>query len=311
MIRHSPCELYIKFLLSHPDTYSNEAVIDLLHLKQLDFISPSYLDRLRGDMRIPSPFIPNDLLHWPSVNFLLRHRLTYLYQPDVFTKEAFGILDDAQGKAALESLLISDDSFQVAAYRMRSLGIPCSETRTIERYHYFFFNTDLVDDTELRALLKLRYESVSPHEDEYDSRVRSAMSSVSWRDQRKVVANQPIRQLGSLLNQLRMGMTASQFDLSRLVSSARYAAVIQAHAAMIIGGKEDGARARDYTMAAGNLTELLEKIGVPEAGLQKDMQLLQLTTEQHELPHIAELTDGKYTVDLQPTSEEIAHVHVQ
>jgi hypothetical protein len=303
MIRHSPCELYVKYLLSHPDTYSNDAVIDLLRLKHLDFVGRNYLDRLRGDMYIPSPFIPNDQLHWPSVNFMLRHRLTFLYHPDVFTLEALDTLDDAQGKSTVESMLLTDDPPGLIMYRLRAQGIRCSEAKTVERYKYFFFNTDLVDETEIRALVKLRYEVVGRDEDEYDTQARMAMKSSSYRDIRKIVLNQPIKQLGSLLNQLRMGYLPSQLELAGLLNSTRVASLVQANAAAMIGGQDGATTTRDYATALAALTEILEKIGSPEASLSKDLQLLGVRTQEAELPHVLQLTNGNHTTDLQLTNE--------
>jgi hypothetical protein len=39
VIRRSPCERYIKYLLVHPDGYSTEAVRDIVRGQGLDYLS--------------------------------------------------------------------------------------------------------------------------------------------------------------------------------------------------------------------------------------------------------------------------------
>ena len=122
MIRHSPCEVYIKYLLSHVGGYGDEDVIQILRLKQLDFIGPSYLQRLRSDLLVPTTFRPHDRRHRPSARFLSTHQLHYLYHPDGAMEIARKVLHNPRAKEAMETMLITADPPALIADSMTSLG---------------------------------------------------------------------------------------------------------------------------------------------------------------------------------------------
>lgn len=294
MLRRSPAELYIKYLLSHPDAYGDKAIIDILRLKQLDYLGPSYLSRLRSGMRVPSPFLPWNVLDRPSSRFLRNEKLYYLYRPDEAMHAAYRLLDDAQAKELIESMLVTDDPPALIAYRIRQLGQRCTTT-TIERFRWFFFNPTLVDGTEMRAILRLRYESKDPDEDDYDKQNRVILSKEGYKDSRRRVTAHPVKQVASLLNQLRAGFKPSRAQLHGLVEAARIAAVSQAAAAALSGNAQD---MRDFALGAKVLTELLSEIGSGDTEMVQELQKLALKTAQDNLPTIQQLTGGDVTTEL-------------
>lgn len=299
MIRHSPAEVYAQYLVVHPDGYGDDTIVAMLQLKQLDFISPSYINRLRRELHPPTPFRPFDNSHRPSLHFLTAHRLYYLFHPDEAMEQALVILDDPKAKEVMESMLITEDPPGLVAHRMRGAGRLCS-TKTVERYRCFFFNTDLVDETEMRALMRLRTDFVDPNSDEYEDQVRAALKKVGFRDSRRMVAEHPVRPLASLLNQMRMGNLPSNLELSRLAASVRAMCLMQAHAAAITSGPRGAADARDFVLAASSVTEMLSNMGTPDQDLQRELQKLALGTDSTSPPYIGELSDGEHTVDVQP-----------
>jgi hypothetical protein len=299
MIRHSPAEVYIKYLVVHPDGYGEEAIVELLRLKQLDFIGTAYVNRIRRDLHPPLPFRPLDKLHRPSVRFLTTHRLHYLFHPDDAMEQALAILENPQTKEVIETMLITHDSPAVISYRMKSLGMACSLT-AIERYRFFFFNVDLVDATELRALMRLRTDYVDPNSDDYDDQIRAAMKKVGYRDPRRLVAEHPMRSMASLMNQMRMGFLPSSVEIARLSTSVRVMCMAQAAASAVVGGPRAASEVRDYVIGANGVTELLNNVGRPDSDLQKELQMLALRTDEAAVPYIGELTEGSHTVDVQP-----------
>jgi hypothetical protein len=306
MIRHSPAELYIQYLIVHPDGYGDETIVGMLQLKQLDFLSPSYVNRLRRELHPPVPFRPFDKGHRTSLHFLTAHRFYYLFYPDEAMGQAFSILDDPKAKEVMESMLITDDPPGLIAHRMRGAGRLCT-TKTIERYRCFFFDTDRVDETEMRALMQLRTDFVDPNSDEYEDQIRGALKKVGFRDARRLVANHPVRPLASLLNQMRMGNLPSTLELSKLAASVRALCMMQAHSAAMIGGSRSAMEARDFMTAANITNELLTNMGTPDADLQRELQKLALQTDVTTPPHIGELSAGAHTVDVQPLSAKEAH----
>lgn len=300
MIRSSPAEKYIEFLVSHPDGYSDDTVIELLRLKQLDFLGPSYLTRLRAGLTIPDIFTPDNPLHRPSTRFLASTRLYYLYHPDEAMTDALRILDDPRGKEAIETMLISRDSDTLCAHRLRATGHNV-QSSAVERYKFFFFNIDLVDSVELQALIRLRAEFVPMAPDKYEDQMRAAMKKAGYNDPRRSLAANPVPQVASMLNQIRMGFLPSRADLARMVELTRTVTTLRSFNTALSGqGQNSAAETRDWALAAKLFGEILEDVGTPDGDITRELQKLALKTSSMVVPHISELSGGAHTVDLQP-----------
>jgi hypothetical protein len=299
VIRRSPCEVYIKYLLLHPDGYGDVDIIDLLRLKQLDFLGVGYLQRLRRGLKPPKTFRPFDRFHKVSSRYLQENQVYYLFHPDAAMERALALLEDPQMKELIESMLITEDPEPLIVYRVQSAGRKCTE-RAVERYRFNFFNPTLVDGTELRALLRYRVDFMDPNGDMYDEQMRQALQKSTHRDSRRIVAAQPTKSLGSLLNQMRMGFLPSQLQLQKLMEAARAAALAQIDAAALAGGGTSAQEARDFATTAKLISEMLQDVGGTDAELTRDLQKLALQTESAPVPSVFELTGGDHTVDLLP-----------
>ena len=300
MIRNSPAEKYIEYLVSHPEGYSDDDILEMLHLKQLDFLGPQYFARLRSGLRVPVPFHPENKFHRPSSRFLTEHRLLYLYHPDKAMETAFKVLDSPRAKEMLETMLISRDSDRLCAHRL-STTMPTATAKAVERYRHFFFNIDMVDGSELQALLRLRCDFVSPNSDKYEDQLRAAVKKTGYQDPRRMLAAQPLPQIAGMMNQMRMGIMPGRAELAKMVGLAQHAATLRTlSTVMNQHGPNAAAEARDWTLTMKMLGEVQADIGSPDAELQRDLQALALKTESSGVPHITQLTDGNHTVDLQP-----------
>ena len=300
MIRSTPAEKYLEYLLSHPAGYSDDDIVGIMQLKQLDFLGPRYFERLRGGLRVPSPFHPENTFHRPSSRFLTAHKLLYLYHPDDAMREAFAVLESPRAKEMLETMLISRDSDALCAHRLNAL-LPKTTPRAVERYRHFFFNIDLVDGIELQALMRLRSDFVPENSDRYDDQVRAALKKTSYQDPRRVLASHPLPQLAGMMNQMRMGFMPCRAELGKLVALAQQASAVRTVSTMMTQyGPQAASEARDWALTTKLLGEVSADIGRPDADLQRDLQALALRTESSEVPHISVLTDGNHTVDLQP-----------
>lgn len=302
MIRRSPCEYYIKYLLTHPDGYSDTAVGDILRLKQLDYVSPDYIDRLRKGMRMPRPFYPSNRLHSPSTRFLTRHHIYELFHPSEPMERALNVLEYGRAKEHMEALVLAGESPTLVSHRLRGIGFRC-DVRVVELYCHHFWNLKLLDSTEIRALLRLRVDYIPEMEDTSSIQSRLAVKKSYYNDPRRIAAEAPMTPLSGLMVQLQMGYMPGQVELARMADAARKAAIGQVHKATYVGGDHNASAARDWAMVGNMMTQLIQDIGSPDEELQKDLQQLALKTEDRAVPHIKQLSDGSHTVDLQPTGE--------
>jgi hypothetical protein len=103
------------------------------------------------------------------------------------------------------------------------------------------------------------------------------------------------------MSTLRMGILPSNVDICKLAAAARSAALVGA-VECTMAKKPDAAR--DYTLAAKMLTEILDQIGNVDEELQAGLSKLILATDDRPIPHIKQLSGGEHTVDLQPIIDE-------
>jgi hypothetical protein len=104
---------------------------------------------------------------------------------------------------------------------------------------------------------------------------------------------------------IRMGYLPTNADVSKVASATRVLAITQAFNAVLRGGPRDHERGRDFSLVAKITSDILESVGSPEEDLKNQLSSMMLMTdEQAQVVNINELSDGRHTVDLQPTGEK-------
>lgn len=304
MIRRSPCELYIKFLLCHPQNFSLVEVGSKLREMALDYPGESYLVKIRSSLRIPTPFRPMDKRHVASQRFLLATHLKGFFAPDAPAKIAHDLVKDARCKEIIESMSMADEPLAVISKVIHDIT-GYSTPEAIKRYQAYYWDLSLVDSVELRALLRIRteYFSYEVSADEMTPEMRmqqNALKKASYKDPRRLVSEMPITPIASLMNRMRMGYMPTKVDLSRLMEATRVAATARAWGATMDYSQTSSAEARDFAMVARMMTELIAEVGSPDAALQQELMQLQLRTNEVRPPNIHQLSGGNHTVDLQP-----------
>ena len=317
MIRHSPAELYIKYLVCHPDGYGTDAVRDIVRGQGLDYPSDDYVDRMRDRLapRIPVPFQPANKRHSRSSKFLTRERLMGFFRPDKPSQLAHKLLAQPRAKEAIEAMTLSGEAPAFVSHRVKMLG--CRSTpEAIKRYCAFYWDLKLVDSTEVRALLDMRTRYLTHtrtgHVSPPDQRLQhAALKNAQYKDPRRMIAEMPVTPVAGMLGQMRLGLMPSQVDLAKIAVAARAASAGRVLESAVIGGRGDAARARDWSLVSKMMSELIIDIGSPDVELQKELQKLALTMEDGDVPHIGELPEGDtYTLDVMPATTDKEKVGV-
>jgi len=294
VIRRSPCESYLKYLVVHPDNYRDESIKTLVQMQQLDFIGMEYLKNLRSVCIPPTPFFPEDKLHTRSGRFLQKERLVTIFHPDDAMQAAAGILDNARAKELVETMLIgrSHHSWICTALRRQGVDIPLD---AVARYKHYYFNVDLVDSSELKALMHARSHVVSG-DDADVQRLGVAEIAVHKSDTRRNAAMWASPISAHIMNNLRLGLMPNTVEIARLAEATRAAA---------LGGCLDmamrglPAQGRDYSIMAKMMTEILESVGDPGDDLREGLARLSIETDTRIVPHISQLSAGAHTLDVQ------------
>jgi len=299
MIRHSPSEYYLKYLVVHPDRFDNGQIREIVRGQQLDFIGEPYLERLRVTCVPPVPFYPSDALHRRSQRFLMKEAIRLLFLPDEHMRAANALLGQPRAKELIETLILSGSEPGWICAVLKKKGFSASP-EAAKFYKHFYWNIDLVDSTELKAILALR--AATDESSDRDVKVLSpVLSKAYYTDPRRMAAYMPISPLSGLMNTMRMGILPTNNELAKIASAARVAATIRTLEAAMNGDPERG---RDYAIIASSMNQMMDTIGVPDEDLKEGLTNLVLQTEDAPVPHIHQLSSGQHTVDLQPIGEE-------
>lgn len=303
MIRRSPAETYIRYLILHPRKYANAQIKDILLYSQLDYVGDWYVDKLREQLSPPTPFRPFDKTHRPSKRYLLSTGLTWIFHPDAEGKRAFQILELPRIKEFVEAMLTSNAPFEpIAAELTQRRNFACTPL-AVQRYREFFWNMDLVDSTELRALLQFRVDQLAAHSDPQVQAQQSAVKKAFWNDARRTASELPFSPLSALIAQMRMGLMPSKLDLARVLEQGRNFAAIRILEAAANNGRGDSSKAFDYATVLEKITNTLERIVTPDAELYAELAKITLRTDDVPIPTIHQLSGGRHTADLSPTNE--------
>ena len=308
VIRRSPCERYIKYLLVHPDDYDTEKVRGIVREQGLDYPSDDYVDRLRDRLKkhLPYPFKPLNTRHGRSRRFLSKEQIYGFFHPDEPSVLAHRLLEHSAAKETIEALSIAGEPPAFISHRVKMQGPRCT-VEAVDRYFHFYWDLSLVDSTEMRALLRMRVEwmqipreSMSLHPHQWLQ--YTALSKASYKDPRRMLMEMPVSPISRMMSQMRLGLMPSQVDLSRIAEATRNAATGRALESMVTGAPHDAARGRDYAMVSSMMSELIEKVGSPDTALQDQLQKVALKMDTGPVPTVKELPAGDtFTTDLLPS----------
>lgn len=299
----SPAEFYIKYLVCHPDRYTSDAVKERLLDEGLDFISTKYIDGLRDKCKPPKPFQPTNQNHFPSYRFIIREKINRLFLPDAAMKTAKEILATPRAKEFVESmLLVNVPLTAIAGFVTRQRKIFCN-VEALELYKHYFWNTDLLDSSQMRMLLQLRVDVLAEHVPEFKDK-KSVLKSAYYKDPRTVAANLPYSPTSALLSQMRMGIKSSRAEIALRMMEARDVALVRAIEAVHTDGPGDDQKFMNYVNGGRILEELLQMVAKPEDQLRKQLSAIGLRTETKALPSIHSLSGGQHTVEIAPTKDQ-------
>jgi len=298
MIRRSPAERYIKYLIVHPKKYTNKQIEEILKFAQLDFLGGWYVEKLRSKLHPPNPFRPFDSRHDPSQTWLLVNGLSWIFKPDKHGKRAFDILESPRVKEYVESNIISNAPHVAIAHALtKYYRFPC-ETAVIDRYRDFFWNVDLVDSTELRALLALRIDKLESDLNPEVQAQHKSMKTAFWKDARKTASEMPFSPVGAFLSQLRMGIMPAHIDSKKLIEMCTGLSLGRAIEAMINNGPGDAKRSLDYAAVFEKMVNVGKEMTDPEDQMREQLASVAMRTDDTPLPSIHTLSLGQHTAEV-------------
>lgn len=301
MIRRSPCEYYTKFLILQPVKYTDAQIRERLLDEQLDYISGSYMKKLREQCQPPEPFFPTDKSHRRSRNFLMSEGVEDLFDNTRDVQAAKQILKTPRAKEMVEAMTLTrvpNRAISIALSRQRSSNF---SDRAVAAYQRYFWNIELIDSTEMRALLNMRALAPEFSTDTDVQTQAKPFKSASYTDPRRVAAQMAHSPLGARLAQMRMGFMPSTDELAKIVEAVRLTALARALEVATYGGPEDSIKALNYALTAEKMGNVLEQIVRPDEELRNQLSAIALrTAAPNKAPSLRQLSGGNHTIDLLP-----------
>lgn len=298
MVRRSPAELYLKYLIVRHESSSDKQIADIARAQHLDPLGAFYIARLRRDVVTPVPFYPENKQHKASFRFLMAKGLFAFFWPNQHVTTALNLLKHPQAKELIEQMLLSRSPVNWIVGALQREGYRASD-KAVVYYKSFFFNVDLVDDLEMRTLLRLRFQATQSATDPDVARMEAAYEKEAWSDPRTAVAAAPIRSLATLMTSVRMGLLPDNASLAKVLATARYVTVVRSIEAAVRNGQYDAERSQAYMSVAAAANTILESVGSPEEDFQSKLSSIRLQTEEGELPMLEDVSRGIHTDDIE------------
>jgi hypothetical protein len=299
----SPALYYLKYLTCHPDGYGNDVIKERLHDERLDYIDDKYIDKVRASMKVPTPFHPTDDRHKKSFAFINNEGVLRLFRPDESMKTAKKLLELPRAKEFIESMILVHVPLSaIAAYVTEHHRISCT-AHALQIYQHYYWNIDLLDTSEMRVLLALRFDQATEREKVLDGKVK-LLRSAYYKDPRKVAADLPYSPTSALLAQMRLGVRPGKVDLTMRMMEARDMSIIRAIEAVQQDGPQDNMKFLNYVNGGRILEELLQLVSRPEEHMQDQLRAIALRTETKAVPSIHQLSAGQHTVEMAPIEKD-------
>lgn len=301
-MRRSPCDLYLKFLIVHPDYLTDEAIERRAFEERLDSGGARYIAQLRQTCIPPQPFRPTDQYHDASTRFLVKHKIRALFFPDDAVRTGLRILHTARAKEFVEAMVLAGaPNIRIGQEVTRRFGFPCG-TGDINSFKKFFWDIDSLDMTERRTLVQMRATDIH-HLDDADPRkaaYKAALKRASYKDPRRVAAELPNSPVSAVIIGMYMGDEPSDIDLGLVLHDLRRLALLRASEQLRDGGPFSMKNFKDLTGGLKDLKEIMDDSATPAEELEKQIQTLRLKTRPSSAPVLHQLTGGQHTMDLQP-----------
>jgi hypothetical protein len=305
VIRRSPAENYYKYLVAHPNTYTNQYIEDIARELNLDYLGDWYIQWLRDRINPPKPFYPEDETHRASFQFLQREGLERAFRPDRYYKEALNILAKPRWREIVESMILSGASDEIVAHAVRVRARGAMTAQGVHIFRYFFWNIDLLESMEMRALLELRNSGHLSRTDDNTQKQFLALRAFRHTDPRTVAARLPSTPLAGLVAQMNLGVMPRKVDMGEVVTRTMEAALLRTFEAVHTGGPLNVQMGQGYAVIADIMGRLKQSVVNPEDALREDLKKIGVATTANKVPTVHQLTGGNHTTNVMPEPSDV------
>jgi len=312
MVRRSPSERYIRFLLVCSNQYTNEQIKELMTQLDLLFVSLEYISRLREECQAGFPLQLRDVeRHRPTREFLLKLEILDMFILDERSKKTLDythqILAHPRQKELVEAMLNNNASPEhIALYIRMSKGIFRDLPKeSVERYESLFWDKSLVDSREMVELCEMRHlqlpSGLTAAEREQFIKIGNRNK---YRDPRYISSTLPQNRITALVSQIQMGFPAEMEDMKEVYAGLHQGALAAAYVTLGKGMPMMGAEVHSLIGAAKMAKEMSETMQEEATSLSKKLQAIQIKHSTEPIRTLKLVTGGNHSTDLAAPQEE-------
>lgn len=310
MVRRSPSERYIRYLLVCDEQYTNEQIKELLIQLDLLYVSLAYINRLREQCTPGFKLeVRNASRHRPTREFLLKLEILDMFVIDDRSKKLLDythhILEHPRQKELVEALLNNNASHgHIATFIRFSDPVFHGITKdAIHRYEKLFWDKSLVDSREMVELCELRHLQMPTGltVEERDNFIKVGNRN-KYRDPRYISSTLPQNEITALVTQIRMGFPAEVKELKKVYDAIHQASLAAAYETLGKNMPMMGPELQSLLSAAKLARDMGETVQQAEESLRKQIIDLALRHDTDKVKTLLQLTAGNHSTD--PSAEQ-------
>lgn len=311
MVRRSPSERYMRYLLMCPEGYSNQQIKELMVQLDLLYVSGSYIAKLRDQCTPKFELKLKDVArHRATREHLLKLEILDMFLLDDRSKknleQTHHILEHPRQKEMVEALLNNNASHKHIALFLRMSGGVFSDFKeeAVARYEKLFWDRTLVDSREMMELCEMRHLQVptglTTEEKEQFIKIGNRNK---YRDPRYISASLPQNKVTALVTQIRMGFPVKVEDLKEIYAAIHQTALAAALETAARNMPMMGAEMQSLLNAAKLAKEMSETVEEAEESMQKKLNAIAIKHSEGPVKTMMELTGGNHSTDLMAPQE--------
>lgn len=288
-MRHrSPSEFYIKYLLLHPDDYTDQDIFDILDEQELDPLSVRYINKLRRGLRVPDPFRPLSRQHVPSQRLLLQERVDHMFHPTREMRQALSVLESPRAKEEMEMLGMVEATEADISERMKLCGLNVGAA-AVGLYAHYFWNVRLATHSDLYVYLHARLARAQLEYGASEKDLLVGLEKGHWTDPRLNLAKQPTVELRRTQLQIQLGYMPNFHEMQKMLTAVGGKATMNTMAALQEGTSRAATAAREYATVAKLMHEMLRDTSSGADEMAQQVNSLTMETSGETLPLVESL----------------------
>ena len=301
MIRRSPAEYYLKYLLLAPEGWNDTAIQYHMEDRGIYCPNPRRIEELRKSLRPPTYFQPTNRLHKASSDFLKAEKVYTMFHPDSYTRMSVFIFERPSIKQFIETSISQHASYMNVCNSLSVLKNFACNARSVEVYCHYFWNTELLTRTELQEVTYM-LGWISQGDPNATAMEVKAERWAHYNDPLALAACMPANAYSQAVVRFYEGYFP-RVETNSWLKYVFYLGLVKLVEHLSKSGYENMHTAALITQTLEGIRRLIESTGSPTDDIMSLAKQMTLTCDPTPQRTMADITGGRHTIDMMPASD--------